>query len=418
MHAVWLFIWVTSQIYYLNVFGSQADPPARIIRVFRDATIGEVIHAADSDLTGRPHLKIAFETFYEYLLPLSQAGIKAHAVVEIVHGMITVKCLRITYEGEMQRYLFDVVVAGNTKIRDLMITLNSRLGARIFNYELANPKALDPVRDVLFFMAYSVPGLELHKRLDSTLMEEGIGDGDVIILVPIEDAEIVFTALGEFQSKLLTGFKTANAMCCSTHCDLIFQAMLRKRGIVVVGEDRDHFKVTEINFSSVGSSRPWRLSLVSCLPVVMSKRLFTRLDWECLGKLRSLKKLDVSDNALAGTVDLALLPRSLEVLNLSGNRLIGALNFSCLPPALRVLDLGLNQFYGIVDFAVMPYRLKVILLSNNNFTQFEGVQQLSSKLQRLEIQKNAVIDHWTSMRRVNVSEQEDGEMAELLVNVG
>ena len=102
----------------------------------------------------------------------------------------------------------------------------------------------------------------------------------------------------------------------------------------------------------------------------------------------SVRKCDLSMNALAGPLDVTTLPVGLEELILSSNEFDGSVNLVCLPKRLRVLRLSSNHLTGQLHLDELPDTLEDLSLSDNDFSGTVNLTRLPRSLMELSLAGN------------------------------
>ena len=103
----------------------------------------------------------------------------------------------------------------------------------------------------------------------------------------------------------------------------------------------------------------------------------------------SIKKLDIPENGLSGTVRLQPIT-SLIYLNASKNRFHGGLNLIGLPGELCMLDLSENNLSGSLDFSALPVELQIIMLHTNKFTGSVRFENLPQSIIKVHLAQNSL----------------------------
>ncbi|EKG04580.1 leucine-rich repeat protein, putative [Trypanosoma cruzi] len=107
-----------------------------------------------------------------------------------------------------------------------------------------------------------------------------------------------------------------------------------------------------------------------------------------------LNHLDLSANAIDGTLPIKLLPRSLKSLDLSQNGFSGNFNVNELPPQLISLDVGNNNFSGTIDFARLPESIHYVYVQHNRFQGTPDLVEIPAGIRKILIHDN----NWDLLR--------------------
>mmetsp|Transcript_4632 Transcript_4632/g.6966 ORF Transcript_4632/g.6966 Transcript_4632/m.6966 type:complete len:257 (-) Transcript_4632:34-804(-) len=98
--------------------------------------------------------------------------------------------------------------------------------------------------------------------------------------------------------------------------------------------------------------------------------------------------LELQDNMLSGNIGLTSLPSQLEYLDLSRNSLTGSINLEMLPDTLSSLNLSRNELDGTVSLSQLPKYMRYLALHNNQFCGPLDLKNLPDSLEKLSVASN------------------------------
>ena len=127
----------------------------------------------------------------------------------------------------------------------------------------------------------------------------------------------------------------------------------------------ERLKIMSVDFSGSIVLTQLPAELVSLR--ITETKITGEIDLGTLPPRGELRELNLSDNALSGSISLENLPRSLAQLDLSGNQLSGALHFSLESKYPSSIILWGNKLGGELDLHDMPECVSFLDVSGNLF---------------------------------------------------
>ena len=110
-----------------------------------------------------------------------------------------------------------------------------------------------------------------------------------------------------------------------------------------------------------------------------------------LGNLPSVTEFDVNFNKLSGSLDIHNLPASIVYFGAKGNEFSGTVDMSHLPDRLNILTLAENKISGTIDLSHIPKSLHELDVSDNAIKQnLLTIGILPNSLYRISLQGNPI----------------------------
>ena len=207
-----------------------------------------------------------------------------------------------------------------------------------------------------------------------SLSDAGIGGEAVVEFVDRNDIQILFNLLeNEQENERLLGFKNYDEFNNRFPLDSEKTRHLSNCGVTLMNGTMN---VTGITWDGD-----------ECHDEGDCFRMQT-FNFEATRHLRVLDKLNLDNNVIKGSLDVASLPSNLTKLVLSWNQLSGPIDLAAFSSSLEVLDLEHNAFNGSIDLSSAPKGLKVLMLNSNEFSGSITLSQLPQELERLESNRN------------------------------
>ena len=105
---------------------------------------------------------------------------------------------------------------------------------------------------------------------------------------------------------------------------------------------------------------------------------------------RTLRFLDVSNNAISCTIALKMLPLPIEWVFLHDNLFFGTTNLADIPPGVQEITLSGNVFSGSLILQDLPPRMHTFDAHNNNYTGEIRLDRLPEALRYINLARNSL----------------------------